>query len=142
MGKITITLNDDNKINELLELIARLPYVENARFDADERSSGQSVVETSRATDRERSPFARDPRTKLMDKEIAAFEAMQVALLAQYLGQYVAIFQGKVVDHDADKASLLDRLAQSYPQEVVLVRHVRRTPRPPFRLRSPRLNRI
>lgn len=145
MSQITITLKDDDKIDELLALIATLPYVENARFHAvDETTNGafgQAVAEANNAADDERSPFYLDPQTQIMDKEIAVFEAMQTVLLDQYLGQYVAIFHGKVVDHDADKVMLLDRLAQSHPYDVVLVRHVRRTPRPPFRLRSPRLNR-
>ncbi len=33
MNKITITLNDANKIDELLNLVAALPYVESARFE-------------------------------------------------------------------------------------------------------------
>ncbi|MCX6045827.1 MAG: hypothetical protein NT075_12000 [Chloroflexi bacterium] len=138
MGKITITLNDDNKINELLALIAALPYVDNARFeDIDEKTDSQAT----NAADHEHSPFYQDPQTQTMDKEIAAFETMKAELIVHYLGRYVAIFQGAVVDCDADKGALLDRIVQSHPHEVVLVRYVRRTPRPPFRLRSPRLNR-
>ncbi len=76
-----------------------------------------------------------------MDREIAAFEAMQAALVANYPEQYVAFFQGAPVDHDANKALLLDRIVQDYPNDVVLIRQVRHTPRPPFRLRSPRLQR-
>lgn len=84
------------------------------------------------------SPFYRDLQTLVMDREIAAFETMKAVLLANYLGEYVAIFQSAVIDHDADKARLLSRLGQTHPNEVVLVRQVRREPRPPFRLRSPR----
>ena len=87
------------------------------------------------------SPFYHDPRTHLMDREIAAFEAMQTGLVATYPEQYVATFQGALVDHDVDKAQLLARIGQSHPDDVVLIRQVRHTPRPPFRLRSPRLQR-
>jgi Family of unknown function (DUF5678) len=73
-----------------------------------------------------------------MDQEIAAFEAIKTTLTANYLGQYVAIFQGVVVDHDTDRGLLLERIAQNYPDDVVLIREVRRTPRLPFRLRSSR----
>lgn len=143
MTKITITLNDAKKTNELLNLITALPYVESAHFDVvEEVSNGhheQALQEVSFYIDDLESPFYRDPRSDLMDQEIAAFEAMQTVLAANYLGQYVAIFQGTIVDHDADKARLLARITQSHPNEVVLIRQVRHKPRPPFRLRSPRL---
>lgn len=145
MTKITITLNDDKKTDELLKLITALPYVESAHWDVTEEATNghyeQALREASFGVDDDESPFYHDPRTHLMDREIAAFEAMPAALVANYPEQYVAIFQGALVDHDADKALLLDRSAQSHPDDVVLIRQVRHTPRPPFRLRSPRLQR-
>lgn len=59
-----------------------------------------------------------------MDQAIAAFETMKAGLSAHHLGEYVAIFQGAVVDHDTNKAALLSRLAQTHADEVVLVRQV------------------
>lgn len=145
MSKITVTLRDEKKRTELLELLTALPYVASAHWDvAEEATNGhyaQALREASFGGDDEESPFYHDPRTQLMDREIAAFEAMQTALVTTYPEQYVAIFQGAVVDHDADKARLLARIDQSYPDDVVLIRQVHHTPRPPFRLRSPRLQR-
>ncbi|MEZ4659774.1 MAG: hypothetical protein R2911_19635 [Caldilineaceae bacterium] len=145
MNTITITLNDDDKIDELLALVSALPYVESASCDdPPEAVNGVhdlSLTDLDREANRDYSPFYQDPNTQLMDKEIAAFEEMKTELIAKHLGQYVAIHQGKVVDYDSDKALLRARVARVYPQDVVLIRQVRQTPRPPFRLRSPRLNR-
>lgn len=145
MTKITITLNDDRKSDELLKLITALPYVESAHWDvAEEATNGhyeQASQEALFGVDDDESPFYHDPQSHLMDREIAAFEAMQTGLVANYPEQYVAIFQGALVDHDVDKARLLHRIDQSHPGDVVLIRQVRHTPRPPFRLRSPRLQR-
>ncbi|MEZ4863399.1 MAG: hypothetical protein R3C14_18925 [Caldilineaceae bacterium] len=145
MSEVTITLNDESKLDELLYLLTALPYVESASLGvAGEKATGlhgPTGVTADDKVDEELSPFYHDPRTDRLDREIIAFETMKADLLAHYLGEYVAIFQGAVIDHDLDKAALLNRLAQSYPDEVVLVRQVRRTPRPPFRLRSPRLSR-
>ena len=139
MGKLTITLKDDEKLDELLTLVTALPYVESARFEAVyEEKNGIHSQAVANDVDPAESPFYRDPQTQVMDREIAAFEAMKAGLLANHLGEYVAIFQSAVIDHDADKALLLSRLGQTHPNEVVLVRQVRREPRPPFRLRSPR----
>ena len=143
MGKLTITLKDDEKLDELLTLVTALPYAENARFEAvygEKNGIHSQAVAVANDVDLAESPFYRDPQTQVMDREIAAFETMKAGLLAHHLGEYVAIFQGTVVDHDVDKALLLSRLGQSYADEVVLVRQVRRDPRPPFRLRSPRLH--
>ncbi len=34
MSKLTITLKDDEKLDELLTLVTALPYVEDAQFEA------------------------------------------------------------------------------------------------------------
>lgn len=149
MDRMTITLTDHSKREEFLALVTALPYVEAVQLDetdemTDDAVNGQQgeiILETNGATDESHSPVYQDPQTQLMDREIAAFDAMKAALLETYADAYVAVCQGRVVDHDMDKALLLERLAQTHPSEVVLVRQVRQDPRPPFRLRSPRLTR-
>jgi hypothetical protein len=59
-----------------------------------------------------------------MLREEAAFDAMKPDLLAKYLNEYVAVYQGQVVDHDNDELVLLERLDQQYPTQVVLLRQV------------------
>lgn len=73
-----------------------------------------------------------------IDTEIAAFRELHPVLLKRYPNQYVAIYQGKLVDHDANKIALLDRIEMSYPKEFVLVRPIHKEPEREFYFRSPR----
>lgn len=57
-----------------------------------------------------------------MLREIESFKLMHKQLVQDCLGQYVAIFQGKLVDHDSDPVALLQRIKQQYPDQVVLRR--------------------
>lgn len=74
-----------------------------------------------------------------MALETAAYEKMHADLMARYAGEYVAIYQGQLVDHDADELALLKRIDAKYPHEIVLLKQVRPLPEPELRSRSPRL---
>lgn len=76
-----------------------------------------------------------------MAYEIAAYEAMHSGLMAAYLGEYVAVLGGKLVDHDADETTLLRRVESQYPDRVVLLKRVLPMPEPELRIRSPKLER-
>ncbi len=75
---------------------------------------------------------------KAMAQEVAAYQSMLAELVTQYDGAYVAIYQGQLVDHDADELALLRRLDAHYPDEIVLMKQVRAEPLPELRIRSPR----
>lgn len=79
------------------------------------------------------------PQRDLMEQEQVAFQAQHQQLLIQYRGQYVAMFQGKVVDHDDDKVALVDRLDKSHPDQVVLIKLVTEQPERVIQVRSPHL---
>jgi hypothetical protein len=49
---------------------------------------------------------------------------MHPKLVKCYLGQWVAIFQGKLVDHDTDEEALMERLQRDYADNLILVRQV------------------
>jgi hypothetical protein len=78
------------------------------------------------------------PERSVMEQERAAFQAMLPQLLTQFEGQYVALHQGQVVDHDADRAALVIRLDQTHPDAVVLVKRVTAEPERVLRMPSPR----
>lgn len=69
---------------------------------------------------------------ELIDPEIArekqAYLQMHKRLWTQYPGQYVAIKNGQLVDHDIDKLALYTRIEQQYSEQFVLVRRVEATP--------------
>lgn len=84
-------------------------------------------------------PLYVSPDREAMLQEQDAYQAMLPELLAQYKNQYVAIHQGKVVDHDIDKIALVMRLDDNHPDAVVLVQQVSEEPEKVLRMRSPRL---
>lgn len=84
-------------------------------------------------------PQAELQATTAMAREEAAYRAQHETLLAHYAGQYVAIFQGQLIDHDSDELVLLRRLDADYPHDIVLMKRVESLPQPVLRFRSPRL---
>ncbi len=78
-------------------------------------------------------PFPVDKNRELMLREIEAFRNLHPQLIRQYPGEYVAVYQGQVVDHDSDPVALLKRINQKYPDKVVLRRKVERDPDPVLR---------
>ena len=74
----------------------------------------------------------------LMASEEQAYAAIHSELLTKFLGQYVAIHRGQLVDHDVSEMALLQRLNQQYPDEVVLMRLVQSEPENALLFRSPR----
>lgn len=59
-----------------------------------------------------------------MEQEVDAFAKLHAELWEKYPQQFVAIYQGQVVDHDDDEWALLTRLELSHPDDIVLVRQV------------------
>ena len=81
--------------------------------------------------------FLRETARHKMQREAEAFAAMHADLLARYPDQYVAIYQGQLVDQDADQLALYTRVEQNYPHEVVLIRQVRPEIEATYTVRSP-----
>lgn len=81
------------------------------------------------------------PQRTAMKKETAAYKTLHTDLVQNYLGQYVAIYEGNLVDHDADPLMLHQRVQEKYPGKVVLSRKVQREAEPVLHMRSPRLER-
>ncbi len=83
--------------------------------------------------------FPVDPNRDLMAREETAYQAMHPELLAHYAYQFVAIFQGKLVDHDQDVVALSQRINENFPDETVLITDVLPEVAPEIMVRSPRL---
>jgi len=78
------------------------------------------------------------PQRALMEREVKAFEAMHDQLWQNYPEEYVALYAGKVVDHDRDEQALVARIEAQFPAEVVLIRQVLPTLPADLVFRSPR----
>lgn len=86
-------------------------------------SLDQSIVEP-----RPESSIAKGREHAAILKEREAYEAMHPELCKRYPDQYVAIYQGEVVDHDEDEIALLKRRRKNFRGKSVLVTQVEETP--------------
>jgi uncharacterized protein YfaT (DUF1175 family) len=72
--------------------------------------------------------------------ESVAFEKLHAQLITEYLGQYVALHNGEVVDHDEDVRALHLRIRKRFGRTPVLLRRVSQEIEPPdLVFRSPKL---
>lgn len=62
-----------------------------------------------------------------LEAEIEAFERMHPRLKTKYLGQFVVIHQGKVVDVDPTLETLYLRIQERFGERTVLIRQVGET---------------
>jgi hypothetical protein len=61
---------------------------------------------------------------RILEAENEAFTQLHPQLVNTYLGEYVAIHNGEVVDHDSDARSLHIRIRRKYGKAPVLIREV------------------
>lgn len=74
--------------------------------------------------------------------ESEAFQTMHTELLQRYGGEYVAIHNGEVVDHDANLCALNRRIRALYGRIAVLLQQVTEQPEIELVIRSPKLEPI
>jgi hypothetical protein len=72
------------------------------------------------------------------EREKEAFHRLHGSLLKRYAGEYVAIYNGKMIDHDKDRTVLLNRIDTQYPDQFVLIRPVKSEPEIIYEHRSAR----
>jgi hypothetical protein len=102
------------------------------------------LAETSGATAEELAEqavrqFLRDETGRALLQESAAFQAMHSDLLLKYAGAYVAVYNGQVIDHDADQLALVLRIEDQYRDAPVLIKQVTPDLNETYHVRSPRL---
>lgn len=83
--------------------------------------------------------YLRDRETAKLERETAAYEHLHRELVREHLGQWVAIHDGALVDHDSDVSALYQRIRERYGRTSVLIREVREEPAGDLRVRGPRL---
>jgi hypothetical protein len=62
---------------------------------------------------------------RVIQTEVEAYKRIHQELLQTMPGDFVAVHQGQVVDHDADQLALLSRVETTYGGQPVLIRQVR-----------------
>ncbi|HET7089982.1 MAG TPA: DUF5678 domain-containing protein [Anaerolineae bacterium] len=81
--------------------------------------------------------YLRERQRAKLDKEIAAYEAMHAELRQRYLGQWIAVHEQQLVDHDPDGSALYQRIRSRYGKTSVLIRQVREQPSDDAYVRTP-----
>jgi predicted transcriptional regulator len=122
------------------ELTITLPDDIYRQFENIAESSEQDVAEVVAEAAAANIPqLDVHPRWQEMEREEAAFRAMHEELLLKHRNQYVAIYQGKVIDHDEDFVEIIGRIDEAYPDDIVFISNVSAEPERTLRFRSPRL---
>ncbi|MDE0142588.1 MAG: hypothetical protein OXI80_02760 [Caldilineaceae bacterium] len=85
------------------------------------------------------SPFPVDPNRSVMNQNVETYRELHAELVMTHLGQFVAICDGRLIDHDPDPVSLLQRVRTKYPEKVVLRRKVESVPEHQLQIRHPRI---
>lgn len=67
-------------------------------------------------------------KRKKIDEEAERFRAQHAQLLARYDGQFVAMRDGEVIDHDSDLVTLHQRVRAQYGDEPILISPVTSEP--------------
>jgi predicted transcriptional regulator len=80
-----------------------------------------------------------DAEEAAVQRELAAFVDLHPSLKDRYGGHHVAIYEGRLVDHDLDREALYRRIAARYPDRFVWLAPVDDEPLPTLHFRSPRL---
>jgi len=83
-------------------------------------------------------PPEQDEEQEKMQQEVAAYHELHQDLWQNFPGQYVAVYQGQVVDHDGEQLALYLRIRQRYPGKVVLIRQVRPEVEKSWTMRTPK----
>lgn len=77
-------------------------------------------------------------REAAMLREEIAFRRLHPSLYKEYAGEYVAIHNEQLIDHDLDQVLLYRRMRQQHPDEFVWIAPVKESPDEVLVFRSPR----
>lgn len=77
-----------------------------------------------------------------IDEEIVAFEAIYNQLMENHYGEWVAIHEGQLVDHDMDGTALYQRVRAKFVAISVLLRRVTEDANDDIWIRTPSTGRI
>lgn len=83
--------------------------------------------------------YVADAWERVIDQETESYKILHPHLKDTYLGQHVAIHEGKLIDHDTDASNLVRRVQDKYRRVPILITQVHEQPVREFVIRSPHL---
>jgi hypothetical protein len=126
--QVTLTINDD--------LYRRAKRIARSRQQDVAEVLAESITLTETAGHA-------DDDEELIDtavaREEAAFHRLHPELWLKYPGEYVAIYNEEMVDHDPDQVALYLRVKAHHPDQFVWIAPVRAREEEEYAMRSPRL---
>lgn len=78
-------------------------------------------------------------REQKIKEEELRFENKHPELLHEYAGEYVAMQNGEIEDHDPDQLALFLCVKKRYENKPVLIALIDENPKPVYNMRSPHL---
>lgn len=81
--------------------------------------------------------YLREQQRAKLDREITAFESMHPTLREKYWGEWVAVHEENLIDHDRDLSAMYRRVRAQYGKTSVLIRQVTSIPNEEVWLRTP-----
>lgn len=76
--------------------------------------------------------YLREQRHAALVAEMERYRSLHTQLVGTYLGQYIALFEGRVLDHDLDGGRLYTRLRHQYGDLPILIVLVTEIPEQQF----------
>ena len=80
--------------------------------------------------------YLREQRRSQLQQEIEAYKILHDRLVQHYLGEWVAVYKGQMVDHAVDGSALHQRIRQKYGHSAVLIRQVQTQAEPEIHWRT------
>lgn len=83
--------------------------------------------------------YLRAEAHRILEEEDKAFKRLHPELVQSIFGEYAAIHDGELVDHDVDQVALFLRVEERFGGLPVFIRRVKSEPEEVFVVRSPRI---
>ena len=128
--------------NDLHRRTKRIATHRNTTLSEVVRTALENYLEETEPAEATTLEMLEDPADEKMRREKACFAAQQPALQQRYPGEFVAIHEGRVIDHDPDLATLHRRVVKVVGAMPVLLKRVDAPVNRELTLRSPRLERL
>ena len=130
-AQVTLTLPD--KVYERVKSLARLRQQDIAKTISEHLEATLPISKAPPAV-----VATREQQYQELDREMAAYIQLHPQLKQSHWGRYVAVYQGQLIDDDADFGTLVERVRSKLPTQIVLMTQVGDEPIRTFVRRSPR----
>lgn len=116
--------------------------VEPRVFEDLERKAQSQARDVNELVNETLANYLKQRRHERIQDEIRAYIGLHPTPKEKYLGEWVAIYEHQLVDHDPETITLYRRVRAKYGHAPVLIRQVEPEPDPIIRVRTPSTGKI